>query len=88
MKTYMSEGIAPSFLTSALGGDEWSASSPGCFTSAERPPGTHWIGRWVGHRAGLDAMEQRQIFAPCQESNPGRLVHRYTDWAIPDPHVK
>jgi hypothetical protein len=31
------------FLTSALGGSQWSASRPGRFT-----PGTRWIGGWVG----------------------------------------
>jgi hypothetical protein len=24
----------------------------------ERVPGTHWIGDWVGNRAGLDDMEK------------------------------
>jgi hypothetical protein len=40
------------FLTSALVGGEWSASRPARFT-----PGTHWIGGWVGPRAGLDDVE-------------------------------
>jgi len=26
-----------------LGGGEWSASCPTCFTLGERAPGTHWI---------------------------------------------
>jgi hypothetical protein len=43
------------FLTSALAGGEWSASRPGRSTSGEKAPGTHWIGGWVGPRAGLDA---------------------------------
>jgi hypothetical protein len=47
------------FLTSALLGGEWSASRPGCFTPAERAPGTHWIGGWVDPRAGLDDVEKR-----------------------------
>jgi hypothetical protein len=34
------------FLTSALVGDEWSASRSGRFTPGERAPGTHWIGGW------------------------------------------
>jgi hypothetical protein len=46
------------FLTSALVGGDWSASRPGRFTSGERGPGTHWIGGWVGPRAGLDDMEK------------------------------
>jgi hypothetical protein len=43
-------------LTSALVGGEWSASRPGRFT-----PGNHWIGGWVGPRAGLDDMEKRKF---------------------------
>jgi len=31
-----------SFLTSALGGGDWSASRSGLFT-----PGTHWIVSWM-----------------------------------------
>jgi hypothetical protein len=40
-------------LTSALDGGEWSASRPCRFTPREITPGTHWIGGWVGARAGL-----------------------------------
>jgi hypothetical protein len=56
MKAYWgSGGIAPLiFLTSALDGGEWSASRTGRFTPRERAPDTHWIGGWVGPRAGLD----------------------------------
>jgi hypothetical protein len=43
------------FLTSALAGDEWSASRPGRFT-----PGTHWIGGWMDARAGLDDVKKRK----------------------------
>jgi len=35
-------------FTSALDGDEWSATRPGRFTPRKRAPGTHWIGGWVG----------------------------------------
>jgi hypothetical protein len=50
-------GIAPPFLTSALDGGEWSGG---------RSPEYHWIGGWVGSRAGLDAAEKREISCPCQ----------------------
>jgi hypothetical protein len=33
---------------------EWSASRPGRIYPREKNPGTHWIGDWVGFRAGLD----------------------------------
>jgi hypothetical protein len=52
-----SRGIAPPFFTLSLDGGEWSALCPGHFTPREREPGTHWIGGWVGTRAGLDTME-------------------------------
>jgi hypothetical protein len=56
-------------LTSALDGGEWSASRPGCFTTKERAPGTHWIGGWVGSRAVLDAVVKRTIPSLRRESN-------------------
>jgi hypothetical protein len=61
MKIYWSGGIAPLIL--GLG--EWSASFLG-----DRAPGTHWIGRWVGPKVGLDAVEKRKIPNPRQEWNP------------------
>jgi hypothetical protein len=48
-------------LTSALVGGKWSVSFPGSFTAGEKAPGTHWIGGWVGPRAGLDAAEKRKF---------------------------
>jgi hypothetical protein len=52
-------------LTSALDGGEWSASHLGRFTPRERVPGTHWIGGWVGTRAGLDTVVKRKIPTPA-----------------------
>jgi hypothetical protein len=46
------------FLTSTLVGGEWSASHSGRFTPGERARGSHWVGDWVGHRAGLDNLEK------------------------------
>jgi hypothetical protein len=48
------------------------------FAPGERTPGTHWIGGWVGPRAGLDAEARRKILCLCQGSNPGRLVRSQT----------
>jgi hypothetical protein len=57
MKIYGgSGGIGPPFLTLALDRGEWSASRPGRFTLV-----THWMGGWLGPRAGLDAVEDRKI---------------------------
>jgi hypothetical protein len=54
---------------------------------AALPPGTHWIGGWVGPRAVLDAVVKRKIPSPRRESNPRSpiiqpVAQRYTDWAI------
>jgi len=35
-----------------------------------RAPGTHWIGGWVGPRAGLDAIANRKIPAPPGNVTP------------------
>jgi hypothetical protein len=56
-------------------------------TPAALPPGTHWIGGWLGPRAVLDAVVKRKIPSPCQESTPVTLIvhpvaSRYTDRAI------
>jgi hypothetical protein len=54
--------IAPSFLTSTIGEVEWPVSRPGRFFPGERALGTHWIGRWVGPKAGLHAVQKRKIW--------------------------
>jgi hypothetical protein len=59
------------FLTSAVAGDEWSASRPGRFTPGERAPDTHWIGGWVDPRVGLDDVEKRKFLTiPGLELRP------------------
>jgi hypothetical protein len=35
-------------------------------------PGTHWIGGFVGHRAGLHPTAKRKILSPYREPNPDR----------------
>jgi hypothetical protein len=64
-----SGGVAPPFLTSALGGGEWSASCPGHFTPGERAPGTH-CGLQI--RSGLYGEEE--ILAPAGKRTPGLLA--------------
>jgi hypothetical protein len=73
MKVYWGvEAYLHTFLTSALGEGEWSASQPGRFTPRERAPGTRSIGGWVGPRTALDAVVKRGIPSPCRDSNPDR----------------
>jgi hypothetical protein len=66
------------FFTSALVGGEWSALRPGRFTPGEKAPDTHWIGGWVGPRAGLDDLEKRKFLTlPGHELRPfGRPARR------------
>jgi hypothetical protein len=66
------------FLTSALDGDEWSASTPGRFTPRERASGTRWIGGWVGLRAGLDAVVKIKIPTPAGTRTTDYPVRRPT----------
>jgi hypothetical protein len=65
MKTYWgNEGIVPRILNLALDGGEWSTSRYGRFNSLKRVLGTHWIGGWMGSRAGLDTEVKRKIPRP------------------------
>jgi hypothetical protein len=59
------------FMTSALGGGEWSASRLGCFTPVERVPGTHWIGGWVERRKilPLPGLELRPLGRPARSQS-------------------
>jgi hypothetical protein len=77
-----SGGMAPQFFTSALDRGEWSASPSCCFTSQETDPGIHWIGGWVGLRAGLDVIEKRKHFLSLPGIEPQEVqpvARRYTD---------
>jgi hypothetical protein len=57
------------FLTSALVGGEWSASSPGRFTTGEKANGS--IEGWVGPRTGLDDVEKGEFLTlPGLELQP------------------
>jgi hypothetical protein len=42
------------------------------FTPRKKAPGTHWIGGWVGPRAGLDAVAKRKIPSSSWELSAGR----------------
>jgi hypothetical protein len=67
-----SGGIGPRAhsLTSTLDGGGWSASRLARFAPRERAPCTHWIGGWVGPRAGLDAVSKGKIPSLLQKLNP------------------
>jgi hypothetical protein len=53
--------IDPHFLDLSISW-RWVVSfTPRPLYPRERAPGTHWIGGWVGPRAGLDDMEKRKF---------------------------
>jgi len=49
--------------------------APATLPPGERAPLTHWIGDWMGPRAGLDAMMRGKKTLLCQELNFGRPSH-------------
>jgi hypothetical protein len=55
-----SGGMAQPFLTSAADRGKWLASPP-----KEGTLGTHWIGGWVGLRAGLEAVDKIKSLDPA-----------------------
>jgi hypothetical protein len=75
--------MAPPFLTSALGGDEWSASRSYRFTLGETDP-HKTIARQSGwaSKAGLDGMEKRGVSWVCSESNPDSSASRLIAWSL------
>jgi hypothetical protein len=64
----------------AVGGGEWSALCPGCFTHMERTPFTHERGGWVGPRASLDVLEKTKSFVPAGTRKLGEMKAVVT-WA-------
>jgi len=54
-------------------GGEWSASCLCHFNPSERNPGTHWIGDWVGPRAG--GHDKEKISHHCPARNLTLVVH-------------
>jgi hypothetical protein len=63
--------------------------APAALLPGKQPPGTHWIGGWVGPRADLDDVERGKFFTlPGHNLLPLSLPAsncRYTNYAIPAP---
>jgi hypothetical protein len=49
--------------------------------AAKDPAGTHWIGVWVGHRAGLDTEARGKSFASAGDRTVvvQSVVRHYTE---------
>jgi hypothetical protein len=47
-----------------------------------KDPGTHWIGGWVGLRAGLDAVARKKILCPCPGSKRDRPARSQTLYCL------
>jgi hypothetical protein len=74
-----------SFLTSTLDGVGGQRHASATLYPRKRSSSSHWIGGWVGLRAGLDTEAREQILCLYRESNHGCPVcsRHYIDWAIP-----
>jgi hypothetical protein len=48
---------------------------PARYRQGEKVPSTHWVGRWVSHRASLDAAEKIKNLLPLPKIEP-RFIYR------------
>jgi hypothetical protein len=56
-------------------------SRPNRFIPGEKaPPGTHWVGNWVGPRAGPDTMEKKKSPAPDGNRTPAAQFLAVPTW--------
>jgi hypothetical protein len=51
-------------------------------------PGTHCVGGWVGHRAGLDRCGKSRISLGLDPRTVHPVASHYTDYTIPAPGGK
>jgi hypothetical protein len=89
MKTYGGVDVLISvFLTSALVGNEWSATRPCRFTPGGRVPCTPWIRCWVGLRADQRHPGSRWLcfFISSTQSHYRRLILLLILDGIKNPH--
>jgi hypothetical protein len=76
-----------SFLTSALDVVSGQRHAPAALYPREWNPGTHCVGDWVGHRAGLNIEARGKILCFCRESNLGRPVCDQTLYCLSYPRL-
>lgn len=63
----MKYSISPTFLTSALDGSEWQASSPGRFFPRGTTKESHFIGGYMDPRASMDTVKKNLLSLPHSE---------------------
>jgi hypothetical protein len=74
MQVSRGEYSSYSYLTLALDVVSGQRHASAAVYSRERTPGTHWIGVWVGLRAGVDTEAKGKIICLFRGSNLGRPV--------------
>jgi hypothetical protein len=52
--------------------------APAAIYPRERTPDTHWMGGWVGPRAGLNTQARGKILSLLPARSPGRSVFSQT----------
>jgi hypothetical protein len=50
-------------------------------------PGSHWLGGWVGPRAGLHTVSKRKFPSPRRESNPDHPIVQPVVSRYPGSHL-
>jgi hypothetical protein len=67
-------------FTSILDGVSGQRHAPAALYPGRKDP--HWIGDYVGPRAGLDAGAAKKIFCPCRGSNSDRPARSQTLYCL------
>jgi len=73
-------------LTSVLDGLGRQRHAPAALPSGKRP-GTHYLGGWVGPRAGLDGCGKSRHPPGFDPWTVQPLASCYTDYAVPARHL-
>jgi hypothetical protein len=91
MKTYEEWRHSSTHLTSALDGNEWSASNPGCFNPPQGKSTQYPLDRGLGGPqswSGCGDKETKLLLLPGIESQLSSLhLSHYPDGAIPTPSM-
>jgi len=81
----VSTGIAPLVLNLDANWRWVADMTSQSLCTRKKNPSAHWIGKFVGRRAGLDFLRKIKISSHCGDSKAGSSSH-YTDFTAPDPY--